>query len=96
MTILVNDKEIPAVWFGEVDANNSIMFGIIDNRALFEIAKDFENAARIEKRSETEGNEIYIDNGRALSIIRPDANKENVQITLERGEKIEYNPESDG
>ena len=88
MTIWVNDKEIPAVWFGEVAANDSLMFGILDSRPLFEIAKDFENAARIEKRSETEGNEIYLDNGRVLSIIRPDANRENVQLTVERGVRL--------
>lgn len=88
MTIWVNDKEIPAVWFGEVAANDSIMFGIIDSRPLFEIAKDFESAMRIEKRSETEGNEIFLDNGRVLSIIRPDANRENVQLTVERGVRL--------
>ena len=47
MTILVNNKEIPAVWFGEVAANDSLMFGILDSRSLFEIAKDFESAMRM-------------------------------------------------
>lgn len=88
MTVLVNDIEIPAVWFGEVAANDSLMFGILDSRPLFEIARDFESAMRIEKRSETEGNEIYLDNGRVISIIRPDAKQANVQLTVERGVRL--------
>jgi hypothetical protein len=89
MIIIANGREFPTVWFGSVEANKTIMFGIIDARPLSEIARDFEYALRIEKKSETEGNEIYVDNGRVLSILRPDAAKDNVQITVERGAKLE-------
>ena len=89
MIAIVNGKEYQAKWFWPHMDKPVVMLEITDNRPLSEIARDFEYALRIEKKSETEGNEIYVDNGRVLSILRPDAAKDNVQITVERGAKLE-------
>lgn len=96
MTVIVNGKSYPALWCWAPRSNNTLWMEIMDARPLFEIASDFEKADVIEKISPEEGNLKYIMNGRVLSIIRQDADEPNVQITLERGEKLEYNPESDG
>lgn len=96
MTVIVNGVSYPALWCWPPRTDSTMRMEIMDARPLFEIASDFEKATVIERISEEEGNLKYILNGRVLSILRPDAEKENVQITLERGEKIEYNLESNG
>lgn len=96
MTIIVNGVSCPALWCWPPRTDNTLRMEIIDARPLFEIARDFEKATVIEKISPEEGNLKYIMNGPVLSILRSDPQKENVQITLERGEKIEYHIESNG
>lgn len=96
MTIIVNGVSYPALWCWPPRTDNTLRMEIIDARPLFEIAQEFEKADVIEKISPEEGNLKFITNGRVLSILRPDAEKQNVQIILERGEKIEYHIESNG
>lgn len=96
MNVIVNGKSFPALWCWPPRTDNTLRMEIVDARPLFEIAQEFEKADVIEKISPEEGKLKYILNGRVLSILRPDADKDNVQIMLERGEKIEYNAESDG
>lgn len=95
MTVIVNGKTYPANWFWPLNTDNTLRMEITDDRALFEIAQEFESAASIEKKSAEEGDLTYINNGRVLSILRPDANAPYIQIIMERGEKIEHNPSPD-
>ena len=96
MTVIVNGVSHAANWCWAPRTDNTLRMEIIDDRPLFEIAQEFEKADVIEKISPEEGNLKFIMNGRVLSILRPDAEKQNVQIIIERGEKIEYNPQADG
>ena len=96
MTVIVNGKSFTALWCWPPRSDNTLRMEIMDSRPLYEIAQEFEKADVIEKISPEEGNLKYIMNGSVLSIIRPDADKPNVQIIIARGEKLEYNPESDG
>ena len=95
MTVLVNGKSFPALWCWPPRSDNTLRMEIKDARPLFEIAQEFEKADVIEKTSKTEGNLKYILNGRVISITRPKPDEDNVQIILERGEKVEYNPDAD-
>lgn len=84
MTIIVDGKIFHAKFCWALENDALIMFGIYNSRAVFEIARDFENANVIEKHSETEGNAVYKDTGRVLRAIRPNANSTEIQITIER------------
>ena len=84
MNIIVNGVTYPAKFCWTLENDALIMFGIFDDRPLFEVAKDFENANIIEKHSETEGNAVYKNTGRVLRAIRPNANGAEIQITIER------------
>lgn len=95
MIVIVNGITHAANWCWPPRNDNTLRFEIVDDRPIFEIAKEFEKADVIEKISPEEGNLKYILNGPVLSILRPDAEKQNVQIIIERGEKIEYNDQPD-
>lgn len=84
MTIIVDGKIFHAKFCWTLEKDALIMFGIYDSRAVFEIARDFENADIIEKKSETEGDAVFLNTGRVLRAIRPDANGTEIQITVER------------
>lgn len=96
MTVIVNGNPIPANWFWPPNTDKTLRLEIADSRPLYEIAREFENANEIIKLSSAEGDEKYIDNGRVISILRPDANAPEAQIILERGEKVEYNHSQNG
>ena len=96
MTVTVNGTSYAANWCWAPRTGNTLRLEIMDGRALYEIARDFENAYSIEKISAEEGNLRFVSNGRVLRILRPDAEKANVEIILERGEKVEYNAEQNG
>lgn len=87
MTIIVNGEHYPARFSWPLETDDMIMFAIYTNLALFEIARVFENAAIIEKKSETEGDAVFLNTGRVLRAIRPNADKEEVQITIERSRR---------
>ncbi len=84
MIIIVNGTTYPANWFWPMHSDTQLMFEIIDDRALCEIAAEFENADLITKKSETEGDASYPMTGRVLRIQRPEPDKSNVQLTVER------------
>lgn len=95
MIVIANGIAHVANWCWPPLNDNTLRFEIVDDRPIFEIAKEFEKADVIEKISPEEGNLKYIMNGPVLSILRQDAEKPNVQIIIERGEKIEYNDKPD-
>ena len=78
MTIIVDGKIFHAKFCWALENDALSMFGIFDDRPIFEVANV------IEKHSETEGNAVYKDTGRVLRAIRPNANSTEIQITIER------------
>ena len=84
MTIIVDGKIFHAKFCWALENDALIMFGIFDDRPIFEVARDFENANVIEKKSETEGDAVYLNTGRVLRAIRPNAYGDEIQITIER------------
>lgn len=88
MIIIVNGTTYPANWFWPMYSDTQLMFEIIDDRALHEIAAEFENADMIEKKSKTEGDASYHMTGRVLRIQRPEPDKSNVQLSVERRRTI--------
>lgn len=88
MKIIVNGKIYDADWCWPMESDTILVFQIKDTRPLHEIAQEFERAIRIEKISAEEGNAEYLNNGRVLRVLRPDAKKQEVQLAVERGEKL--------
>lgn len=84
MNIIVNGNIFPARFCWSLEMDTLLMFGIYDSRALYEVAREFENANIIEKKSETEGDAVYLNTGRVLRAIRPNAYGDEIQITIER------------
>lgn len=84
MTIIVNGKTFPARFCWTLERDSLLMVSIYDSRALFEVAEEFEKANIIERKSETEGDAVFLNTGRVLRAIRPDANNPEIQITIER------------
>lgn len=71
--------EINWMW-GPVGANDDLMLEYADDRALSEIASDFEGCERFHRESETEGNKEWTGYTLLRSIMRSGRGK--VQITL--------------
>lgn len=84
MTITAKGKTFDANWaWGPVGAKKRLIIELKeDERALSDIAADFEGAAEIEARDEHEGNALYTGYTRLVRIERGEAVA--VQIALER------------
>lgn len=72
MKAIVKGKEITVNWMWLLERKDQLIFQIVDERPLSEIAADWEGAEVIERKSETEGDKTYTGYTRILRMMRKD------------------------